>query len=67
MSAAPRRQMWWGEERQCQCCKGWWPADGEFYAVIRGYPTGHCKACRAEADSARHKSIRQQSVQSKGA
>lgn len=34
-----------GAEARCSKCRDWWPADGEFYFMLRGRPHSWCKAC----------------------
>lgn len=43
-----RRESELGTERQCTCCRGFWPEDREFFPSKRGRFLPECKACTYE-------------------
>lgn len=54
---AVRRTSEIGVERQCTCCRGFWPEDDEFFtrAVAGGRFRSQCKACRSDHREAARK------------
>ena len=40
-----RRESDIGTERQCTCCRGFWPEDAEFYPTKLGRFLPECRAC----------------------
>lgn len=42
------RQTELGREARCSKCGEYWPADAEFFYMLRGRPHSWCKACYIE-------------------
>lgn len=43
-----------GDELLCRSCEAkgdpdpWWPIDSQFWFLVKGWPSGHCRACFSE-------------------